>query len=79
MEETITFIGMDVHKKSLSVALAEGGARGEARFLGLVANTAGALTKLAGELEKKGSEASLLLRGRPLRLRRSSAPDSAWP
>ena len=54
MEETITFVGLDVHKKSISVAIAEDGLREEARFLGLVPNTAGALTKLAGKLEKKG-------------------------
>ena len=54
MEETITFIGRDVHEKSLSVAIAEGGLRGEVRFPGLLPNTAGAVTKLAGKLEKKG-------------------------
>ena len=47
MEKTITFIGMDVRKKSLSVALAEGGWRGEARFLDVVPNTAGAAAALA--------------------------------
>ena len=52
MEEIITFVGMDVHKKSISVAIAEGGSRGEARFVGVFPNTAGALTKLAGTLAK---------------------------
>lgn len=52
MEEIITFVGMDVHKKSISVAIAEGGSRGEARFVGVFPNTAGALTKLAGKLAK---------------------------
>jgi len=28
MEKTITFVGLDVHKKSISVAVAEGGLRG---------------------------------------------------
>jgi len=54
MEETITFVGLDVHKKSISVAIADDGLRGGVRFLGLVPNTADALTKLAGKLEKKG-------------------------
>ena len=53
MEETIAFVGLDVHKKSISVAIAEDGLREGVRFPGLVPNTAGALTKLAGKLEKK--------------------------
>ena len=32
--------------------IAEGGSRGEARFVGVFPNTAGALTKLAGKLAK---------------------------
>ncbi len=54
MEETITYVGLDVHKKSISVALAEGGRRGEARFFGTIPNKAAALTKLAERLSRKG-------------------------
>lgn len=38
MEKNITFVGLDVHKKSVSVAVANGGFRGEARFFGAVVN-----------------------------------------
>ena len=31
MEELIIFVGMDVHKATITVALAEGGALGEVR------------------------------------------------
>ncbi len=30
MEEAITYVGLDVRKETISVAVAEGGARGEA-------------------------------------------------
>ncbi len=56
MGKTITYVGLDVHKKTISVALAEGGLRGEARFVGTLPNTAGALTKLAMRLSRKGGE-----------------------
>ncbi len=54
MGKTITYVGLDVHKKTISVALAEGGLRGEARFVGTIPNTAGTLTKLAMRLSRKG-------------------------
>ncbi len=50
MEMTITFVGLDVHKKSISVAVAEGSARGAGRFVGNIPNAPDALTKLAGKL-----------------------------
>ena len=31
MGERITFVGLDVHKQTITVALAEGGKRGEVR------------------------------------------------
>ena len=39
MEKSITYVGLDVHKKTIAVALAEGGARGTARDYGQIANT----------------------------------------
>ncbi len=56
MGKTITYGGLDVHKKTISVALAEGGLRGEARFMGTIPDTAGALTNLAMRLSRKGGE-----------------------
>jgi transposase len=31
MEDTITYVGLDVHKETISVALADGEGRGDAR------------------------------------------------
>ena len=52
MGKTITFVGLDVHEKSISVAVAEEGVRGAVRFVGTIPNTPGALTKLAGQIEE---------------------------
>ena len=72
MEEAITYVGLDVHKETISVAVANGGARGEARYYGKIANSEQALRKLAAKLAKGGASASLLLRGRPLWIRHLS-------
>jgi len=55
MKDTITYIGLDVHKSSISVAVAESGGRGEERYVGTVANSKSALTKLAAKLSAGGS------------------------
>jgi hypothetical protein len=39
MGKLITYVGLDVHKETISVALAEAGGRGEVREPGKIANT----------------------------------------
>jgi transposase len=39
MEQHIIYVGLDVHKDTIAVALAEGSQRAEAREHGKVANT----------------------------------------
>ena len=43
------YVGLDVHKDTIAVAVAWPG-RGEAQYRGEIANTAKALSKLAGQL-----------------------------
>src|SRR5258708_14737795 len=48
------YVGMDVHKESIEVTLAEQG--GEVRRLGQIGGDRGALLEMAGKLQSKGGE-----------------------
>jgi transposase len=52
--DRITYVGLDVHKAGIVVAVAEGGVRGEVREYGRIANTAGALDRLMRKLGGAG-------------------------
>ena len=54
--KSITFIGLDVHKDTIAVALAEAGGRSAVREYGRIANTPTALKALAAKLSRVESE-----------------------
>jgi len=54
MEHSITYVGLDVHKATIAVALAEAGKRNEVREYGKIANTSAALKTLAARLARGG-------------------------
>ena len=54
MADRITYVGLDVHKESIVVAVASGGLRGEVREYGRIANTAAALDRLMRKLGGAG-------------------------
>ncbi len=56
MDRTITYVGLDVHKDAIAVALAETGGRQDVREYGKIANTPTALNALAAKLSRAGSE-----------------------
>src|SRR5215469_1749999 len=68
MGDRITYVGLDVHKADIVVAVAEGGLRGEVREYGRIVNTPAALERLARKLGHDGGEAAVLLRGGSVRL-----------
>ncbi len=53
MDEPATFIGLDVHKATVSVGIAEDGRAGEVRFLGEIPNRPTAVARLVEELAKR--------------------------
>jgi transposase len=54
--DRITYVGLDVHKDGIVVAVAEGGLRGEVRDYGRIANTPAALDRLVRKLGHEGVE-----------------------
>jgi len=71
--DTITYVGMDVHKATVSVALAEAGRGGEIRQFGVFENRPETLRKTGGAVEQRKASPELLLRGRSVRLWAASA------
>ena len=55
MDKAITYVGLDVHKDTIAVALATAGVRGDVREYGKIANTAAAVKALATKLSRVGS------------------------
>jgi transposase len=56
MTELTLFVGMDVHKKTISVALVEGAAGAVVHFYGTIANTLETVRGLCRKLSKDGQQ-----------------------
>jgi transposase len=52
--QKMVYVGLDVHKSSISVATAEEGRDGTVRFMGTIPNTTADVIKLAKRLGKEG-------------------------
>ena len=56
MEQDIIYVGLDVHKDTVAVALAEAGKRAEVREHGKIVNTPDALKTLCARLARNGAK-----------------------
>ena len=56
--DNITFVGLDVHKATVSVAVAESGRGGEVRHVGVFENRPEVLVKMAARLGNGGRRLS---------------------
>ena len=65
MSGTVKYVGLDVHKSTIAVAVAEGGKRAEVREQGEIANTPAALTKLLTKLGGSDVELNLCYEAGP--------------
>jgi len=54
LDKPITYVGLDVHKDTIAVALAEAGGDKEVREYGKIPNTPAALKALAAKLSRGG-------------------------
>ncbi len=54
MKSSTSYVGLDVHKSTISVAIAEDGRGGDVRDYGVVENRADILVKLVGRLGRHG-------------------------
>src|SRR5215469_9124960 len=77
--DRITYVGLDVHKEGIVVAVAEGGERGEVREYGRIANTPAALRRLAGKLGQQGVELRFCYEAGPVRVWHPTPVVGAWP
>jgi hypothetical protein len=61
MDETAIFIGLDVHKETIAVAIAEGGRREAARYFGQIEKYVGGAEQIRKEVWTSKRQAELLL------------------
>jgi transposase len=65
MKKNITFVGLDVHKNSIDVALADAGRDGDVRFYGTIGGDLESLHKVVRKLQSTASELRFIYEAGP--------------
>ncbi len=78
MNEFSKYVGLDVHKETIAVSVAEAWG-GEVRYLGEIANTPEAIEKLVKQLRKGGAILSFCYEAENLRLFKSPDQNDVTP
>ena len=65
MKKSIMYVGLDVHKCSIEIAIAESGRHSEVRSYGQIEGTLTALDKVIRKLEAKGATLSFAYEAGP--------------
>jgi len=65
MKQTIKNIGLDVHKNSISIGIADEGRDGEVRYYGKIDNDMDQLDKVIRKLISKGAKLRFVYEARP--------------
>ena len=76
MEHAITYVGLDVYKDTIAVAIAETGRRGDVREHGKIANTPTALKGLVSRLTRSGATLQFCYEAGAMRLQNPAAANS---